>query len=464
MTGEWNPRPITPRSELLPDESGYLIVRFKTGAIRNRIADLAGAARMAGLNELGRFLGSSRLHGMRLVTSVGPDALEYMEQEPYPGGPGPRPRLSSYWRLDARDSAVPLDEVMARLRLLPEVDLVYQEKTASDPVTPDDTHASLEGFLNPSTAGVDARWVWTQPNGDGTGTHLIDLEQGWLRGHEDLPPYSLVFGDNRDGVGGYVGNHGAAVLGVVAGTDNAKGVIGIAPGASVRVASHWNAMAGSMHVADALMAAVVAEPRPHVVLLEVQIGTSPHYPVETDPATLEAIRCAVAHGITVVEAAGNGRANLDEFTDAEGKRRLDRDSVDFLDSGAILVGAGLSIPPHNRWFWSNHGSRVDCYAWGDSIVTAGYGDLAGVGRHSYTRLFDGTSGASAIIAGCALLLQGLHLGSDGTPLSPAELRQLLSSASTGTPQGRDVKGHIGVMPDLRQIVERMRMMASNSAA
>lgn len=464
MTGEQKLRPINPRGKSLPDENGVLIVRLKAEAIQNRIGDLAAAARKAKLNELSQLLSSFKLSGKRLITSVKPAKLERLEQVPNRGRAAPRYNLSAYWRLDARHVTAALDEVETALRCVRGVDLVYREKTATDPVTPDDTHATLEGFLSPAAAGVDAHWLWTQPHGDGTGMHLIDLEQGWLTNHEDLPPYSLVFGDNRDGVEGYVGNHGAAVLGVVAGTDNAKGIIGLAPNASVRVASHWNAATGAMHVADALMAAVAAEPRPHVVLLEVQIGTSPHYPVETDPATFDAIRCAVAHGIVVVEAAGNGRADLDAWTDAEGKHRLDRDSKDFLDSGAIVVGAGLSAPPHNRWSWSNHGSRVDCYAWGDSIVSAGFGDLAGKGSHSYTQQFNGTSGASAIIAGCTLLLQGLHLASAGVLLPPLAMRELLSHPTTGTPQGRDVKGHIGVMPNLREIVERMRMMASRDAA
>jgi hypothetical protein len=126
-----------------------------------------------------------------------------------------------------------------------------------------------------------------------------------------------------------------------------------------------------------------------------------------------------------------------------------------MDSGAIVVGAARRNQPHERWIRSNHGSRVDCYAWGQGIVTAGYGYLKRSVRDPYTHLFDGTSGAAAIIAGCALLVQGFQLRRDRPLFSPGEMRALLSSPSTGTPQGVAVPGRIGVMPDLRAIVERL---------
>jgi len=213
-----------------------------------------------------------------------------------------------------------------------------------------------------------------------------------------------------------------------------------------------------MHVADALIAAISAVPRPHVVLIEVELGVAA-LPVETDPAVLKAIRLAVGNGVIVVEAGGNGGNDLDSWTDAMGKHRLNRNSADFVDSGAILVGAGTAAYPHERSIWpngdeSNYGSRFDCYAWGDSIVTCGYGNLAGSRNNSYMSRFGGTSGASAIIAGAALLIQGMHLATTQTLLSPLQMRTLLSAPALGTTQGTVVPGHIGVMPNLRAIVEK----------
>ena len=75
---------------------------------------------------------------------------------------------------------------------------------------------------------------------------------------------------------------------------------------------------------------------------------------QTDTAAdFDAIRLAVAHGIIVVEAGGNGNNNLDTWTNAGGLTILNRSSVNFTDSGAIMVGAALSPLPHNRAGFSN---------------------------------------------------------------------------------------------------------------
>jgi serine protease len=177
-----------------------------------------------------------------------------------------------------------------------------------------------------------------------------------------------------------------------------------------------------------------------------------------------AIRLAVANEIIVIEAGGNGNHDLDDWKDQNGRHILSRASADFQDSGAILVGAGTAALPHNRSFWpsakkaSCYGSRIDCYAWGDSIVTTGYGvgkkpRGVGSGNSSYVFEFAGTSGASPIIAGSALLLQGLYYATHKKLLSPQQMRALISNPKTGTPQGTEVAGNIGVMPNLRAIVQ-----------
>ncbi len=428
-----------------PDDSGFIIVRSRSGS----------PTKESGLESLKQTLDKFKLTASPLITSVKPDALERIEKAALHSEFPPLRSLLNYWRVDVRKASHPLEEIEAGLRRVPDVELVYREKTPSDPVNAgDDNYAGSENFLDAAPTGIDARWVWTQPNGNGAGMHFIDLEQGWLLGHEDLPSPTLIFNDNHDGSGGYVGNHGASVLGEVSGVDNTKGVIGIAPNlSSVRTVSWWKSTdPGTLHVADALLAAVAAVPRPHVVLIEVQIGAA-LLPVETDPANFDAIRIAVASGIAVIEAGGNGSNDLDAWTDGMGRHILNRGNTDFMDSGAILVGAANSALPHDRASFSNFGSRVDCYGWGDSIVSAGYGDLAGAGNSSYTSVFGGTSGASPIITGSALLVQGQYFASTGTLLSPQQMRVILSNPLTGTAQGGGVAGNIGVMPDLKSIVQ-----------
>lgn len=444
---EENP-PINLREPEPPDETGFLIVRLKPGLTLDHMLDLATAAKETGLAKLSELLTHFSLQAYPLVDPKTTAVLRELEEKVVNHKFAPRHSLANYWRVDTRKLP---DELLRKLeeelRKLPSVDLVYREKTVSDPVMPgNDPFSGLEKFLDPAPFGVDARWVWTQAGGDGSGMYFIDLEQGWTP-HEDVPPVAPLVNDNHDGKFGFVGDHGAAVLGIVAGIDNDVGVIGMASKlASVRVVSHWNKHAPhKQDIAGALGAATAANPPPHVILIEAQHG-DPELPVETDAAVFDAIRLAVANGIIVVEAAGNGNQDLDPHLDD--------------DSGAILVGAGTAKYPHVRSTWdpkrgSNFGSRVDCYAWGDSIVSAGYGDLTPtttVATKRYTKTFGGTSGASAIIAGCALLVQGLYVKANGSPLSPEDMRKRLSCPATGTAQGSAVSGNIGVMPDLKKIV------------
>jgi subtilisin family serine protease len=377
--------------------------------------------------------------------------------------------LAAYWRIDVRQNMGQIDEILQRLEALDEVDLVYKELAVSDPggksgcdprVNPtDDPYFKAQGYLEAAPLGIDARWVWNQANGVGEGVALIDLEQGWILDHEDLACKSptLLYGDNRHGVGTYRGDHGAAVLGEVVAVDNRIGVVGIAPGVtSVRVVSHYDAETGTvLHVADAIVAATNALSAGDVLLLEVQRN---YLPTEVDDVDFEAIRLAVARGIIVVEAAGNGGDDLDNYTNPAGERILNRTDSKFRESGAIMVGAAQSPLPHDRASFSNYGSRIDCYGWGENIVTCGYGNLdAGFGESStYTNTFGGTSGASPMVTGAALLLQGMYQAATGKRLSPTQMRELLSNPATGTPQGRNVAGHIGVMPNLRAIVESRR--------
>jgi hypothetical protein len=161
----------------------------------------------------------------------------------------------------------------------------------------------------------------------------------------------------------------------------------------------------------------------------------------------------------VIEAAGNGFEDLDHEAY---RRKLDRTKR---DSGAIMVGAGA--PPREgfddraRLDFSNYGSRVDVQGWGRKVATLDYGDLQNCGsdeayyvdRH-YTGEFSGTSSASPIVAGAAVLLQS-HAKQQGKLLSPLAMREVL--AKTGTPQAGDTNKHIGPRPDL---VRALRALTS----
>lgn len=455
--------------------SGFIIVRLSNhvpAADRSELQEFAKDHQLQGLTQLLDIYSNVQIRP--LVHNLSSQQLLDLEQRSVTSQLPPLRSLTSYWRLDCRNLVADRKaDLLHALNQLPEVDLAYRELSVSDPAIcdpsvpdrkvndADDPLALNQGYLNAAPEGIDARWAWTQPYSRGAGVGFIDLEQGWFPNHEDLiaKTPTLIFNDNRDGVGTYKGDHGTAVLGEVVGVDNTVGIIGIAPEVtSVRLVSHYDAASNTaLHVADAILAAIAVMNPGDVLLLEVQRN---FLPTETDPADFDAIRLAVALGIIVVEAAGNGDSDLDNWTDPMGQRLLNRNDAAFADSGAIMVGSSVSTVPHDRYVGcgvgcgSNYGSRIDCYGWGENITTAGYGfDDTIQDNRTYTNSFGGTSGASPMITGAALILQGMYEAINGVRLSPSQMRVLLSNPATGTPQGEGVLGTIGVMPNLRAIVK-----------
>lgn len=245
--------------------------------------------------------------------------------------------------------------------------------------------------------------------------------------------------------------------------DNQIGGIGIAPATKARVISQWRKKDGdwfaTSNIADAIFDAILNMQFGDVLLLEAQEndpnGSSDYYPVEVADSTFDAIRVATALGITVVQAGANSKVDLDGYSNPDGKQIFNRGSGDFRDSGAIMVGASTSTVPHSRWqisesdTGSNFGSRMDLYAWGQNVDTTDTND-AGTTNRDYTPGFDGTSSASAIIAGAALIIQGIANSVFGWKLSPLQVRKIL--AQNGTPSNDLNNDKIGVMPDLKAII------------
>jgi hypothetical protein len=440
--------------------TGFLVVRISAaGSDRADARTLADQAKQQGLSgiltELER-LGNPKTQ--RLITVTAPQKILEMEREAAASEFPPLRSLTQYWRIDLRErDRGQLAEAATLLRQAREIEHVEIELEAMPPtVTPgDDPYNVNQGYEDAAPTGIDARWMWTQTDGEGAGIAVVDIEGGWIVTHEDLAPKSptLIHGTQSTSSDWF--NHGTAVLGELLATDNTRGVVGIAPAInSIRMSSVFDA-AQTQHTDDAFIAAIQAMNAGDILLVELQDA---YLPEETIDSRLDLIRLATSRGVLVVQAAGNGLSDLDAWTDGGGHHRMNRGSPDFVDSGALMVGACISAVPHERWHYSNFGSRIDCFAWGENVTTCGYGDLDNGGgdpNKQYTAIFQGTSSASPMIVGAAALIQSKYKAIAGTPLSPTQLRQILSNPATGTAQGTTVAGAIGVMPNLAAIVPNL---------
>lgn len=344
----------------------------------------------------------------------------------------------------------------ARLRGLANVTSAYVEGGPTPPPevnASDDPRAALQGYLDAAPDGIDARWAWDEC--DGSGIRFVDVEQGWTLDHEDLAAAGITL---ISGVNNAYPGHGTAVLGEIAAVDNMRGCVGIAPGVDARVVSQWRT-ASSYGTAEAILSAADALSNGDVMLLEAQTtiagSTASYLPVEVEDAVFDAIVHAVGRGISVVEAGGNGGNDLDAWRDVSNHARLDPDSSDFRDSGAIMVGAAGSAAPHGRLSFSNFGARIDCFGWGAGVSTTGDG-WTGTSTTAYTDSFGGTSGASPIVTGAAILVQSWLMNHGHPVYPPAALRAVLSDPALNTASAASTD-RIGVMPNMRAIIEAEKL-------
>ncbi len=236
-------------------------------------------------------------------------------------------------------------------------------------------------------------------------------------------------------------DHGTACLGEIVAADNGFGVTGIA-----HEAQGWFFPIVSIEEGPRLQTAIVSalETFGPGDVMSFSIGPAggpycglgTHPTLVSDPAIWTLIRLGTDLGITSCIAAGNSSAAVE----AEGGE---------IRSGALIVGAcwpGQQVIPNNPggaycrlafscWFdGETENAAVDVMSWGTAITTTGYGALFNgqtapgtppleVDRlRDYTAGFNGTSGATPMIAGVVACLQGWAKQVYGDmPLSPEQL-------------------------------------------
>jgi hypothetical protein len=335
--------------------------------------------------------------------------------------------------------------------------------------------------------GIEARCVWKKSY-TGQGIRFADVEQGWYLTHSNLPPLSqppnpeenlppppTTTSTNQI----TPQSHCCEALGVVLGTG-----LGVAPSATVaapRGVATCNPgdaqvfsetyPSGQLSMSAIATATGIQTDSPpgtarlvDVLLVECQgsVGGSQWVPVEIYPSSFQVINAATSAGVVVVEPAGDGGQWLDGLViDSTTQMTFDTTAAGFQDSGAIIVGAADAQTPDatdptiqsgkfpplggsNANSGTCTGSRVNLFAWGNSVYTSmppnTYGD-------SQLNL---TSSASAIVAGAAMIVQDMAIAITKKPLSATAVRTAL--ATNGTCSADPANDDIGVMPNLREIL------------
>ncbi len=309
------------------------------------------------------------------------------------------------------------------------------------PTTSD--YTAMQDYLNPNP-GINANHAHSLGY-DGSGMGLIDVEYAFTATHEDLGDAGVSLEPGQTPAYPTYADHGTSTLGEILSPHNGYGCSGIAPGATGRFYTEWSSEEGSRRAA-AVTNACADSLEGDVVMLEMQTyGMGGAYvPAEYDLSVWTAVKACTDAGVVVVAAAGNGNANLSSPPYSAYRLRG--------DSFAIIVGAGTGGTDgrHNRESFSTYGNRVNVQGWGSSVFTSGYGDYITVGGDSnqrYTAAFSGTSSATPIVSGAALVLQQASLDLWGVTMTPVKLRALLMN--TGIPQGRATRTtRIGPLPDL----------------
>ncbi|GGF02933.1 Por secretion system C-terminal sorting domain-containing protein [Chishuiella changwenlii] len=324
-------------------------------------------------------------------------------------------------------------------------------KTNNTPNLEDD-----QSYLN-SNPGVNAKYAWSIGV---TGEHIniINIEYGFNRNHEMLVNLPHVQFEKKVKINPELLNpndkyiifleHGTATAGTIVPSRNNIGLTGISFGInSFTNFLEWTTK-GNNRI-DAITRALSTAKVGDIIIYEMQgIGeNNKRIPAEFDNVIWDLTKAATDAGIIVIAAAGNGGQNLDSS--------YYRSYINRGDSGALIIGAGSDDTKHSILSFSSYGSRVNLQAWGDNVLTAGYGywnEYDNDNNRNYV-LFGGTSSATAIIGGVAALIQSYYFQQTGKYLTPKELKELL--IETAVPQGGDLTKNIGPHPDIKSAIEKL---------
>lgn len=260
---------------------------------------------------------------------------------------------------------------------------------------------------------ADAAWAIAE----GSAVVVADVDWGVRPTHQDLAPNldmthaHNAYDGGTDVTTGASVFHGTGVLGLAGAARNGVGMTGIAPAATlwmIQADSGPGSPVGGNSWAAGIEYVRTADSggRRKVAILEVQTGAFGNY--EMVPSVNTVIRTAIASGVVVCVAAGNGNRDAS----------IDDGGLPIPETGSILVGATAYASASNP--------RASFSNWGDRIVVAAPGDAShdltcnNTSDTAYRNGFGGTSGATPKVAGTAALMLSIN-----PQLSHTEIRDIL---------------------------------------
>ena len=409
------------------------------------------------LSELDEVIdGYPRVHIERLFNVLPEQSLENQQERIEEQSGREQADLNLYFRLRfpaETDETALIDDLNA----LDIVEIAYpQAKPQPAPAAPD--LVAEQKYREAAPDGIDSDKAATIPGGRGSRVRIIDIEYSWNRTHEDLTKANQAGAmiPNRTPSDPYNDtNHGTAVLGEMVADRNSIGVTGAADQAALGLVNSTNSE-DQYDLADSITLAHSKLNDGDVIIIEQQAAGPNGCNQQTQVGCVapewvkdvyDAIVSATSDGIIVVEPAGNGNQNLDNATTYGSPFPAGR-----ADSGAIIVGAanypGCTSPTHGRNGSSNYGSRVNLHAYGECVVTTGYGDRyrgSNTNANSwYTNTFRGTSSAAPIVASAAAILSSIaQADGDANGLTSTEARAMLAVGATpqNTSSGANTREH-----------------------
>jgi hypothetical protein len=131
-----------------------------------------------------------------LVTSISSEELDELVQRAVANDPTYVPTDFKTWfqvHLEGDGTKGEVNELLGNLGGFEEVasvqPLVGMSLPSVTTVKPEsDPLFKQQGYLG--EAGINVKYAWGFPGGDGKGTHVIDVERGWQLEHEDLVCFS----------------------------------------------------------------------------------------------------------------------------------------------------------------------------------------------------------------------------------------------------------------------------------